>query len=261
MADQAASFIPKNSKRADRRVRTTKRIYLLSYISYVAFFGALIATAGTYLYANQVENELSNIKQQVQEERQRFASNEVVDELKLLDHQLKMVTELVETSAAPSSIFEVLETVTASNISFSALSYEYLPNRQYEIMLTGQAENFNQILYQEELMGDHPLLANGRIVSYDYSLKEDEGSSAENISGFATLTFIFSDTNNASEIPYVPDVSFSEDSQTEAAVENIVGEVTVTTDSEGETETGSADASATVTEESEDNNDDTDQGI
>ena len=209
MANQAASFIPKNSERASRKIRTTKRIYLLSYISYVAFFGTLLAVVGTYLYANQVEGELNDIKQQVQAERQRFASNEVVDELKLLDRQLTLASDLVDNSAAPSRIFSAIETATAENISYSGFNYKHLPNRQFEIMLTGQAENFNQIIYQEELMAGSQILGSGRIVSYDYSLKGDEDSSPGSISGFATLTFVFSDTSDTSLIPYEPGLESS----------------------------------------------------
>lgn len=200
MAEQTSSFIPKNSKRVERKVRTTKRIYLLSYISYVVFFGTLLLVVGVYLYDAQVQSELEAVKAQVQQERQRFAPSDVISELKMLDRQLSLSAELLANSAAPSQVLSEIESITASNIQFTGLLYEYLPNRQFQITLTGLADDFNQILYQAELMNRSSLLADGQMVGYDYSLGGNEGEGLQ--TSRTTLTFVFVDTSATSEIPY-----------------------------------------------------------
>lgn len=203
MADSTASFIPKNSNRSEKKLRTTKRIYILSYISYIVFFGTLLATVGTYLYAAQVGATLNDVKSQLQQERNRFAPTDVVEEVKLLDRQLLLAKQLVEESYAPSKIFNDIESITASNIQLTGLKYEYLPNQQFSITLQGQADEFNKILYQQELMSGSALLSGGRMVGYDYSLGETGESDAGFIpAGQATMTFVFSDTNSLASIPY-----------------------------------------------------------
>lgn len=255
MADQASSFIPKNSNRVERKVRTTKRIYLLSYVSYIVFFGTLLLVVGVYIYNSQIESELASVKQEVQTARERFAPAESIEEIKLLDRQLKLTEQMINSSAAPSRIFEDIQAVTAQNIQFTGFLYEYMPNRQFKVTLSGLADNFNEVLYQAELMKGSSLLQDGYVMGYDYSLGQ-----AESALGSATLTFVFTDMSDIGSIPYVPAVTSSPNTDNsgeqnsnqvlEISASEETAEAGVTTDDDGgEGESvDEAEASVTVSE-------------
>lgn len=200
MADQGtASFIPKSGVKTVQRPRSTKRIYLLAYISYIVFFSTLFTVAGTYVYGAIVDRSFEDLKQQLVAERQRFQVADI-ERVKLLDKRLSTAKTLLDQSVAPSRIFPDIESIVAANIRFTGLSYEQLPNRQFKIELSGRADDFNQIIGQQQLIKNSSILKDATVASYDYSVGEDAAAS----SGGVTLSFVFSDTRDLSTIAYVP---------------------------------------------------------
>lgn len=201
MGGQGSSFIPKSSARvATTRTRSTHRIYILSYISYIVFFGTLFAVAGVYLYSSSITRNLESLKAQLATERNRFSTADI-ETIKLLDKRLNTAAQLVNESAAPSAIFADIEKIVASNIQFSGIKYKYLPNRQYELALTGRAEEFNEVIWQRELLSGASILKDAKVTKYDYSVAGEDATTD------ATLTFILTDTQPISLIPYVPEGS------------------------------------------------------
>lgn len=198
MPEQGASFIPKSGAKTVQRNRGTRRIYLLAYISYIVFFSTLFVVVGVYLYAATVNRSLSSLKEQLAVEQQRFAVSDI-DQVKTFDKRMKEATRLLDESSAPSRIFSDIESIVASNIYFSSMSYEQLPNRQFEIELVGRAKNFNQLINQEDLLENSQLLKDATITAYDYGLGGGEEGA---LSGTASLSFTFSDTRDLSTIAY-----------------------------------------------------------
>jgi len=235
MEGQGSSFIPKNSNRVSTvRTRGTHRIYILSYVSYIVFFGTLFAVAGVFLYASSVNRSVVSVKDQLAAERSRFSTDEI-ESIKLLDMRLKGAEKLVNESAAPSKIFEDLEAVVADNVRFSALEYKYLPSGQFELALTGRAEELNEVIWQQELFKNADVLNDAVVSEYDYSVQGETSESS--VSGDATLTFVVTATKSTSLIPYAPDVvsdeegdiTDGEETATESATEIAETEVGTTT--------------------------------
>ncbi len=206
MPPENASFIPKSGVKTVQRTRSSRRIYVLAYISYIVFFSTLFAVIGVYVYGATVSRSLASLKEQLVSERQKFSVVDI-DEVKMLDKRLSTAKRLVEESSAPSRLFADIEAIVASNIYFSAMSYEQLPNRQFKLELTGRANNFSDIIAQRDLLGNSTLLRDAVVADYDYSVGEGSGSS---LLGAATLSFVFSDTRDLSAISYAA-------SQTEVA--------------------------------------------
>lgn len=210
MADSNASFIPKNSNRVKRRVNGTRRIYLLSYFSYVIFFGTLLTVLGTYFYAIQVTSQLDDMKAKLQVTSKQFATGDLNTVL-AVEKKLIAANQLLDDTLAPSRLFRDIELVVAQNIQFTELEYEYLPNKTFQISLTGLASDFNQLLYQRDLMNSSPLLQNAEVVSYDYTIDSANGgfssessSSTISTSNSAVLSFVFEDILDGQVISYQP---------------------------------------------------------
>ena len=204
MPEQGASFIPKSGAKTVQRNRGTRRLYLLAYISYIVFFSTLFVVVGIYLYAATVNRSLTSLKEQLSVEQQRFAVSDI-EQVKTFDKRMSEATRLLEESSAPSRIFSDIESIVASNIYFSSMTYGQLPNRQFEIELVGRATNFNQLINQEDLLENSQLLKDATITAYDYGL----GGGEEELSGTASLSFTFADTRDLSVISYQPNVNES----------------------------------------------------
>lgn len=194
------SFIPKSGVKTVQRTRGARRIYVLAYISYIVFFSTLFAVIGVYVYGVTVSRSLTSLKDQLIAERQRFSVTDI-ESVKMLDKRLSTAQQLLQESSAPSRLFTDIESIVASNIYFSAMSYRQLPNRQFSIELTGRANNFSDIIGQRNLLGSSALLQDATVVKYDYSVGAGTGGS---VLGAATLSFIFSDTRDLSAIAYAP---------------------------------------------------------
>lgn len=204
MPEQSSSFIPKAGTGPVRPTRGVRRIYLLSYASNIVFFSVLFAVIGIYIYAALVDRSLTEVKSQLETAQSRFSVNDI-ERVKKLDERLKTAATILNESTAPSELFAAVEKVVASNIVFTAMTYKQLPNKQFALSLTGQAEDFDQIIKQSEIIQDDDLLGGAKITNYDYSLAGDQDAPV--LTGQATLTFVFNDMSNISEISYNPTVT------------------------------------------------------
>ncbi len=202
MPSQGSSFIPKAGAGPVRKTRSVKRVYLLSYISNIVFFSVLFAVIGIYVYAALIDRSLAQVQADLDTARSRFGIEDI-QRIKLLDKRLSTASSLLNGSTAPSSIFASIESVVADNIVFSGMTYRQLPNNKYELTLTGRADDFNQIIKQNEILTSDNLLRGANITAFDYSIGGDESAVFAG-GGEAVLTFVFSDINDVSEIPYEP---------------------------------------------------------
>lgn len=201
---QGSSFIPKAGAAPVRRTGVTRRIYLLSYLSYIIFFSVLFATVGIFLYGIYVDRSLASVQDELAKEQARFSSEEV-DSVHHLSSRLETAERILNSTAAPSNIFTAIEDIVASNIVFSGMTYKHLPNDRFSIALIGLADDFNEVIHQNKLMQGNSLFEGIEVSEFDYSVTGDEAAST--VAGQAVLTFIFSDTRDISLIPYTASAS------------------------------------------------------
>lgn len=221
MAPEGTSFIPKSGVKTVQRTKGTRRIYVLAYISYIVFFSTLFSVIGVYVYGAIVSRDLSSLREQLVAEKTRFSLDDI-DSIEQLHQRLSAAKELLDYSSAPSRIFDDVESIVASNIYFSGMHYQHLPNNKFQIDLIGQADNFTEIISQRNLLDSSSLLQNAKVVEYDYSIGEEEN--ANNLLGLATLSFVFRDTRDISSIAYLSEQDSSIETGTESTteVENVV---------------------------------------
>lgn len=208
MADTTSSFIPKNANKV-KKPRTSKRIYIFSYISYVFFFGTLLVVLGTYVYAAQVSNALAEHKQMLTDERNEFTEGDLA-EVRDLEKRIIIAERLIAESSAPSKIFTALESVVADTVRFSGFTYERLENNDFKLSLTGDADSFDSAVFQRDLMAAAPILSSATLSTYTYG--SDEGE--DNEDGTAQLEFVFEGSDSTTLFPYEPALEeFTEDEE------------------------------------------------
>ena len=201
-----SSFIPKNTTRAPKRVNVTRRrVYVLSYISYVVFFGTLLATIGIMFYSIQITKALEASRVQLEDQRVRFTETNL-DGVRGLEKKLKAARQTLNDLHSPSKIFTEIEATIADNIRLVSFTYEYFPNRQFLLSLAGETQGFGEIINQDQVFSESKLLGAGEVITFDYAPaeSEEEGEDIPVLSSDALIQFTYEGIYPSSIIPFDP---------------------------------------------------------
>ena len=168
---ETGSFIPKQSNQKVTNRRTKKRIYLLGYISYVLFFGTLLAVAGMFAYELQLNSSLDRQKGLLAEERSSFSQSDI-ERVREFEQRLLAADLILNQHVAVSRVFDALELVTISPVSFSAFTIDLVDADGglplYELALSGMTESFNDLLFQRSVLNSDPTLETALIKGVTY---------------------------------------------------------------------------------------------
>lgn len=204
------SFIPKRSTGRVAPVRSGRRVYVLSYIAYVLFFGTLLSVVGIFFLHNQAETQLQKFIELIDDERQAFQEQSEVNEIKALDTQLNTAMQILNWHAAPSVIFEAIEGVIVQSVQLEDFQYKRITGGPAEISFGGKTGSFDVLLFQREVMSDSNLLASADIVEVSYGagseVVETTGQQTSQPSQSATVMFTFEDISSVTGIGYTPRV-------------------------------------------------------
>lgn len=201
------SFIPKNANKV-RKPRVSKRIYIFSYISYVFFFGTLLAVIGVYVYSIQVKNTLAEQKDVLARERAAFSESDI-EQVRELEKRILLAERLLDESSAPSKIFGALESVIVDTMHLTELTYERADDNSYMLTFVGGVDSFDSAMFQRDLFATVPLLANSVVSEFSYGESESEDGESSAQSGEA-LTVTFESTAHTSLFPYEPVIEETE---------------------------------------------------
>ncbi len=168
MATQSSpSFIPKQPPRGNKGKRSTRKIYILTYVSFVFFFGTLITSGATFFYKLNTQSQLEAEKQNIIAQRQRFdqASFERVKEF---NNKLDSANELLNQHVSVLSILEALEKATISSVQISSFEMDRAKRNSIELTLQATTKDFNSVLFQRDVYEQNPILQGSNI--FDLSL-------------------------------------------------------------------------------------------
>lgn len=232
-SSSTSSFIPKNANKV-RKPRTSKRIYIFSYLSYVFFFGTLITVVGVYFYVAQTKGTLEEQKQILATERTRFSDSDI-EYVRDLEKRLLLTERLLDQSAAPSRIFTSLEEIIVDSVRVTGITYERDSNNTFVLTFSGATNTFDAAIFQRQLMQSVPVFADATITTYRYGAAAEGGEGAEvPVQGNEQLVVTFENTASTSLIPYEPVVEtpfeneevFSEEGTATTTAVNDIPEIT-----------------------------------
>lgn len=205
------SFIPKRSTGKIAPTHSGRRIYIFSYIAYVLFFGSLLSVAGIFFLNQQAERQLNEHISEVAE-AQKSINRGQLESIRELDNRLQAADQILNQHAAPSVIFEALESVIVSDIQLGHFSYLRENGNGAELSIGGLSNTFDVLLFQRDVMKSNTLLASADFVEVSYGAetnpiegadRNNENSVNRNI-GDATVTFTFVDDTVLANIGYKP---------------------------------------------------------
>lgn len=154
---QSSSFIPKQPARGKVKTRGVRKIYIFAYISFVLFFGTLIATAGTFFYKVSVDAQLNAERQKLADLKGQFDRAEL-ERIKDLEKQLDLAALVIDQHISVTAFFNALETSAIDSIDYEELLIERPEPTDITIALKGTTEDFNSILFQRSVIAGNPIL-------------------------------------------------------------------------------------------------------
>jgi hypothetical protein len=156
-------FVPRQAGstvvQAPRRRRG--RFNVLSFISIVCFFGALILSVGVFLLKSNSMQTLEEKKKELSDKQGSF-NNAEVDELRAFHDRLTAANYLLDSHIAPSVLFDFLERTTQEEIQYRNFTFGRRPSGNVSVSMQGVAPRFNTVASQAKryLEDEKELFAN-----------------------------------------------------------------------------------------------------
>ena len=146
---------------------------MLSYLSFVIFFAAIVASAFVFFYKASAENALEAEKLHLIEERKRFDQSEI-ERLRALDLRLEEATDLMQTQASISDFLANMESSVSDEVRLSALTMTR-EDDLFGIEIEAVAPDFNAIDFQRAVFDGGTLLEDALYSDFLLQPIEDTG--------------------------------------------------------------------------------------
>jgi hypothetical protein len=198
----ASSFIPKQGPAKRSRQVVSRQVHIFTVLSYVLFFGALIASAGVFIYAKHIDSKLREEVVALDTAIANF-SNEKMEQVKAFNIRINQAQARIENSVSAVSIFESLEDSTAQAAALDSLNLKRVEDDKFLVTAEINTDNFDSTLFQRGLFERNPIIES--VAFEDVSLKKEGGEDEKTTSG---VSFKAELEVPLSAVPYTPDSTF-----------------------------------------------------
>ena len=158
MNPQGTSFIPQRPAQGVVKKRGVRKIYILTYVSYVLFFGSALAAVGTFFYDSILDKQLQTQKANLVAEKDRFSQADI-DSVLDLNEKISTAERRMDLHLSVLAIFEALETSVSQSLQLDSFSYKRDGAPLVEV--SGTAKVFNSLMFQRDILASNPILSGG----------------------------------------------------------------------------------------------------
>lgn len=189
-----SSFIPKKSIKRVERVRSGRRIYILSYIAYAVFFATIVSSGAVYFYAQYLKQNLATRIEELEAQRVAFNQSNI-QAVKEVERQLKLAEYLFSRHTSPYAVLYEVERLATDDVIFKTFNYTRQDNDDIMVTISGGAERFDSVAFQTGLFANSSLFANSLFTQI---IKQNQGSVTN---GQLNVTASSQTTNDAVATP------------------------------------------------------------
>lgn len=141
------SFIPKKSSKTNyKTIYKEAGLGLLMKASVFLFILSVAGFGASYFYKEATTREINELSVSLKRAKSAFDPS-LINEMERLMGSISFTKELLQNHIHPSSIFDVLESITHEKISFSSFAFNYEEN-DLKIGLTGSAQSYRVLAEQ-----------------------------------------------------------------------------------------------------------------
>jgi hypothetical protein len=207
VSPQGTSFIPQRPAHGKAASRKVRKIYVLAYLSYVLFFGALISAGIVFFLGFSLNAQLAERQKQLATERELFNQGDI-ESIRDLEKRINLARERLDNHVSVLAILEALERSAVQSLAFSGLTYEREGDEFPLVTFSGSSQQFNNILFQREVLSTNPILAGSTFNEVSVDASKTEGQEASSV-----IQFTLEKKVDTSLIGYTPRTNNSQDSQ------------------------------------------------
>lgn len=182
---QGTSFIPQRPSRGKAEPKRVRKIYMLTYVTYVLFFGSLVATAAVFFFSFSLDVQLDTKRESLAAERQQFNQGDI-ESIRDLEKRINVAEERLNNHVSVLAIFEALEQSAVQSLRYISFSYKRLNDEFPLVSFTGTSDRFNNVLFQRDVFASNPVLA-GSVIK-DVALESEIAGDPSNAEKLVTFT-------------------------------------------------------------------------
>jgi hypothetical protein len=147
------SFVPKQPVTPGRKRSSGTNFLLL--VSFIIIAVTVISAGSIFAYQQYLQG-VENTKGSELVQAQNSVSQSTVDQFVTLRNRLTAADTVLNQHVALSQFFNVLDSLTLQNVSFSALSIAVADDRTATINLMGSAKDFNSLAAESTAFASNP---------------------------------------------------------------------------------------------------------
>lgn len=134
------------------KVRLTKSVPVLLYLSIFLFFVALASYSGILLLNRAQERATQTLLVQIQQKEEELRP-EIIDQIFLLEARLKNMRTLLENHKFVTRLFTLIQENTLPFVRFSTFSYQSAVNK---VDMSGETTGYALLAKQIGILERHP---------------------------------------------------------------------------------------------------------
>jgi hypothetical protein len=204
MNPQNTSFIPKRPTQGKINNRGVRKIYILSYISYVLFFGALISAVAVFLYTYTLHAKINAERTKLTQEQSQFGQSDIESILRL-EQLINTAEQKMDVHISLPRIFGAIESSALDTLVLDAFEYKRSDDAAPVLTLGGESSNFNSILFQREVLALNPILAKSSFSKIEIAeAATDANNKSESSVKSPVIKFEISSDIDPSLVNYTP---------------------------------------------------------
>jgi len=196
---QGTSFIPQRPTRGKAEPKRVRKIYMLTYVTYVLFFGSLIATAGVFFFSFSLDVQLDTKRESLAAERQQFNQGDI-ESIRDLEKRINVAEERLNNHISVLAVFEALEQSAVQSLRYISFTYKRLNDEFPLVTFTGTSDRFNNVLFQRQVLDTNPILA-GSVIK---DIRLESKVSGDTSNAQELVTFELEKEVDTSLIGYTP---------------------------------------------------------
>jgi hypothetical protein len=132
------------------------RFNVLSFISLVCFFGALLLSVGVFLLKQSHVQLLESKKSELAAKRTVFKQDDI-DSVRALDERMEAAEFLLDGHVSPTALLQLLERTTQEEIQYREFQFARRPSGNISVAMQGVAPRFNTVARQAQRYADEDL--------------------------------------------------------------------------------------------------------
>jgi hypothetical protein len=125
---------------------------ILMLIAIILLASSLAIAAGVFLYASYINKSLADKQQSLERVRDSF-DKKTIEDLKLLDAQLRAAKDVLQKHSAVSELFKALEVLTLRSVQLTNFTYRVDSDNSIKLEMDGKALTVNAVALQSKILG------------------------------------------------------------------------------------------------------------